>query len=344
MGVNLKPIIVKRDISFNEIKGRRIAIDAYNALYQFLATIRQIDGKPLMDSQGNVTSHLNGLLYRTVNLLEKDIRPVYVFDGKPPELKKAEILRRMEQKSEAIIKYEEALKRGDLEEARIYAQQTSKLTTYMVDEAKKLLTYLGVPWVQAPSEGEAQAAYMVVKGDVWASASQDYDSLLYGAPRLIRNLTISGRRKIAKRNMYINISLELIFLEEVLKKLDITRVQLIDIAILLGTDYNPGGVRGIGPKKALELIKRYGGLEKIIKIIGKESFNVDPFSIREIFLKPEISDDYKLEWGNVNEDKLIKLLCDSHDFSYDRVKKAIERVKKAYDINIKQMRLESWFG
>ncbi|RLE67913.1 MAG: flap endonuclease-1 [Thermoprotei archaeon] len=344
MGVNLKPIIVKRDISFNEIKGRRIAIDAYNALYQFLATIRQIDGKPLMDSQGNVTSHLNGLLYRTVNLLEKDIRPVYVFDGKPPELKKAEILRRMEQKSEAIIKYEEALKRGDLEEARIYAQQTSKLTTYMVDEAKKLLTYLGVPWVQAPSEGEAQAAYMVVKGDVWASASQDYDSLLYGAPRLIRNLTISGRRKIAKRNMYINISLELIFLEEVLKKLDITRVQLIDIAILLGTDYNPGGVRGIGPKKALELIKRYGGLEKIIKIIGKESFNVDPFSIREIFLKPEISDDYKLEWGNVDEDKLIKLLCDSHDFSYDRVKKAIERVKKAYDINIKQMRLESWFG
>ncbi|RLE70542.1 MAG: flap endonuclease-1 [Thermoprotei archaeon] len=344
MGVNLKPIIVKRDISFNEIKGRRIAIDAYNALYQFLATIRQIDGKPLMDSQGNVTSHLNGLLYRTVNLLEKDIRPVYVFDGKPPELKKAEILRRMKQKSEAIIKYEEALKRGDLEEARIYAQQTSKLTTYMVDEAKKLLTYLGVPWVQAPSEGEAQAAYMVVKGDVWASASQDYDSLLYGAPRLIRNLTISGRRKIAKRNMYINISLELIFLEEVLKKLDITRVQLIDIAILLGTDYNPGGVRGIGPKKALELIKRYGGLEKIIKIIGKESFNVDPFSIREIFLKPEISDDYKLEWGNVDEDKLIKLLCDSHDFSYDRVKKAIERVKKAYDINIKQMRLESWFG
>ncbi len=344
MGVNLKPIIVKRDISFNEIKGRRIAIDAYNALYQFLATIRQIDGKPLMDSQGNVTSHLNGLLYRTVNLLEKDIRPVYVFDGKPPELKKAEILRRMEQKSEAIIKYEEALKRGDLEEARIYAQQTSKLTTYMVDEAKKLLTYLGVPWVQAPSEGEAQAAYMVVKGDVWASASQDYDSLLYGAPRLIRNLTISGRRKIAKRNMYINISLELIFLEEVLKKLDITRVQLIDIAILLGTDYNPGGVRGIGPKKALELIKRYGGLEKIIKIIGKESFNVDPFSIREIFLKPEISDDYKLEWGNVDEDKLIKLLCDSHDFSYDRVKKAIERVKRAYDINIKQTRLESWFG
>ena len=344
MGVNLKPIIVKRDISFNEIKGRRIAIDAYNALYQFLATIRQIDGKPLMDSQGNVTSHLNGLLYRTVNLLEKDIRPVYVFDGKPPELKKAEILRRMEQKSEAIIKYEEALKRGDLEEARIYAQQTSKLTTYMVDEAKKLLTYLGVPWVQAPSEGEAQAAYMVVKGDVWASASQDYDSLLYGAPRLIRNLTISGRRKIARRNMYINISLELIFLEEVLKKLDITRVQLIDIAILLGTDYNPGGIRGIGPKKALELIKRYGGLEKIIKIIGKESFNVDPFSIREIFLKPEISDDYKLEWGNMDEDKLIKLLCDSHDFSYDRVKKAIERVKRAYDINIKQMRLESWFG
>jgi len=344
MGVNLKPIIVKRDISFNEIKGRRIAIDAYNALYQFLATIRQIDGKPLMDSQGNVTSHLNGLLYRTVNLLEKDVRPVYVFDGKPPELKKAEILRRMEQKSEAIIKYEEALKRGDLEEARIYAQQTSKLTTYMVDEAKKLLTYLGVPWVQAPSEGEAQAAYMVVKGDVWASASQDYDSLLYGAPRLIRNLTISGRRKIARRNMYINISLELIFLEEVLKKLDITRVQLIDISILLGTDYNPGGVRGIGPKKALELVKRYGGLEKIIKIIGKESFNVDPFSIREIFLKPEISDDYKLEWGNVDEDKLIKLLCDSHDFSYDRVKKAIERVKRAYDINIKQMRLESWFG
>jgi len=189
-----------------ELSGKSIAIDAYNALYQFLAIIRQPTGEPLTDRTGRITSHLSGLLYRTANLVEKGIKPVYVFDGTPPSLKAAEIQRRMKFKEEAVIKYEEALKRRDIEEARVYAQATSQLKDYMVEDAKRLLSLLGIPWVQASSEGEAQAAYLAAKGHVWASASQDYDSLLFGAPRLVRNLTITGRRKLPRKNVYVEVN------------------------------------------------------------------------------------------------------------------------------------------
>ncbi|OYT62932.1 MAG: flap endonuclease-1 [Thermofilum sp. ex4484_15] len=344
MGVDLKDLIVaKREISLSELRNRVIAIDAYNALYQFLATIRQPDGTPLMDSQGRITSHLNGLLYRTVNLLEEGIKLVYVFDGIPPEIKKVELLRRMKHKEEALRKYEEALKTGDLRAAKMYAQQTSKLTEPMVEDAKKLLDLLGIPWVQAPSEGEAQAAYMAAKGDAWASASQDYDSLLYGTPRLIRNLTISGRRKLPRRDTYVEISPELIALEENLRELGITRSQLIDIAILLGTDYNPEGVKGIGPKKALKLIKELGSLDKALKLLKGAEFPVDPQEIREAFLKPKVTDNYSLRWRAPDEEGLVEFLCEEHDFSEERVRNAVRRALKAFKETSTQSTLEEWF-
>jgi len=344
MGVDFKDLVPRVEIDFSRLNGKIIAVDAYNALYQFLATIRQPDGTPLMDSRGNITSHLSGLLYRTVNFLERGIKPVYVFDGKPPELKKIEILRRQKLKEEAVRLYEEALARGDLEAARMYAQRTSKLTTNMVEDAKKLLSLLGIPWVQAPSEGEAQAAYMARKGDVWATASQDYDSLLYGTPRLVRNLTISGRRKLPRKNVYIEIKPELIVLKDALKTLGITREQLIDIAILIGTDYNPDGVKGIGPKRALRIIKQFGNLERALPVLGKVEFPVDPTVIRELFLKPKVTDDYSLKWKIPDENGLIKFLCDEHDFSVDRVRKAVGRAKKALKELTTQTSLESWFG
>ncbi len=233
VGVDLGDLIIRKTLTLQQLRDKSIAIDGYNALYQFLTVIRQPDGTPLMDSRGRITSHLSGIFYRTINLLEEGIKPAYVFDGKPPEIKEMEIAKRKALKEEAIKKYEEALQAGDLKAARMYAMQAARLKEDMVNEVKRLLDAMGVPWVQAPSEGEAQAAYLAIKGDVWASASQDYDSILYGAPRLVRNLTISGKRKLPRIEEYVEIQPELILLDEVLKQLGLTREQLIDMAILI---------------------------------------------------------------------------------------------------------------
>ncbi|MEX2702350.1 MAG: flap endonuclease-1 [Candidatus Baldrarchaeota archaeon] len=343
MGVNLRGIVKAKEITLMDLRGKAISIDAYNALYQFLAIIRQPDGTPLKDSQGRITSHLSGLLYRTVNLVENGIKPVYVFDGKPPELKAMEIERRKAVKEEAVKKYEEALARGDLEAARMYAQATSVLTEDMVNQAKRLLDLMGIPYVQAPSEGEAQAAYMAKKGDVFACGSQDYDSLLFGAPRLVRNISITGRRKLPRKNVYIEVKPELIVLDEILKDLGISREQLIDIAILVGTDYNPEGIKGIGPKKALALIKQYGSLEKALKHIPGASFPVDPMEIKEIFLKPQVTDSYEVKWRQPDIEGVVRFLCGEHDFSESRVRKAVEKLDKAMKETKTRTSLDMWF-
>ncbi|MCD6458734.1 MAG: flap endonuclease-1 [Thermoproteales archaeon] len=346
MGVNLRELVekVKKQINLKDLNKKVVAIDAYNMLYQFLAIIRQPDGTPLMNRRGEVTSHLSGLFYRTINLLENGIKPVYIFDGKPPELKTAVLEKRLQIKVEAEKRYREALARGDLEEARIYAQQTARLSKEMVDNAKTLLDYMGVPWVQAPSEGEAQSAYMTLKGDAWASASQDYDSLLFGSKRLIRNLAITGRRKLPRKNVYIEITPELILLDEILKEHEISREQLIDIAILIGTDYNPEGVKGIGVKRALKLVKTYGNIERIREILGKEALPENVDQIKKIFLNPEVTDDYELKWSMPDKEAIIRFLCYEHDFSRERVEKAVERAEKSLKIFSSQTSLESWFS
>jgi flap endonuclease-1 len=345
VGVQLRELVapVRVELELENLSGKVLALDAYNALYQFLATIRQPDGTPLMDAMGRVTSHLNGLFYRTINLIERGIKPVYVFDGKPPELKAAELEKRMKMREEAERKYLEALERGELEEARLYAQQASRLTTSMVDDAKKLLDVMGVPWVQAPAEGEAQAAYMAARGDAWAAASQDYDSLLYGAPRLVRNVAITGRRKLPRREEYVEVKPELIELDKLLKYYGITRQQLVYIGLLLGTDYNPGGVKGIGPKRALKLVKEVPNLEALARAAGWD-FPVRPEEIAKLFLEPKLSGDYRLEWRKPDRDGVIEFLCDEHQFSRERVLNALERLEKAYESLFKQSTLESWFA
>jgi len=350
LGVNLRALVPEEAIkvvSLKELAGKAIAFDAYNALYQFLSIIRGPDGKPLMDKKGRVTSHLSGLFYRTVNLLELGIKPIYVFDGKPPALKEAEIRRRMEIREEALIKYEEALRAGRLEEARKYAQQAARLKDDMVEEAKRLLTLMGIPWVQAPSEGEAQAAHIVMRGDADLCASQDYDSLLFGAPSLVRNITISGRRKLPGRDEYVEVVPEIIELEALLRALGITREQLVDIGVLVGTDYNPKGVRGIGPKRAYELIRRYGSLEKAIEAgaVEKSAFPVDPSEIKRIFLEPEVTDDYVIEWGEPDEEGVKEFLCKERQFSEERVEKALKRAREGLKkAKKKVMRLTDFFG
>jgi len=344
MGVNLRDLVTKTQINLADLSGKSMAIDAYNALYQFLAIIRQPDGTPLKDRTGRVTSHLSGLLYRTSNLVEMGIKAVYVFDGVPPTLKEVEIKRRAHVKEEALVKYEKALHEGKVEEARMYAQMTSRLKDYMADDAKHLLKLLGIPWVQAPSEGEAQAAHMTTKGDTDYCASQDYDSLLFGAPRLVRNVTISGRRKLPRKNVYIEVVPETVELKKVLDELGITHEQLVDIGILVGTDFNPEGVKGIGPKTALQLVKEHGSLQKAVATLEKAEFPVDPERIRDIFLHPRVRDDYPLAWREPDVDGVVAFMCGERDFDEGRVRKALEKM----NVGIKRAKgattLEQWFG
>lgn len=342
MGVQLADLVVAKQVDFQYLAGKRIAVDAMNSLYQFLSIIRQPDGEPLKDSQGRVTSHLSGLFYRNVNLVDYGIMPLYVFDGRPPKLKKDVVEERTEVRLAAHEKWKEALAEGRYEEARVYAQQASRFSEEMLDDSKRLLKYMGIPYVQAPSEGEAQAAYMAMKGDVWATGSQDFDSLLFGSPRLVRNLAISGRRKVPRKQVYVEIRPELMSLEENLKVLGISREQLIDLAILVGTDYNPKGIEGIGPKKAYELIREYGDAEKAVKERGLEvNFDID--EIRPLFLKPETTDEYQLEWKLPEAEKVVDFLCGERDFSQDRVKKALEKLEAKAKEAKTQVSLEKWF-
>jgi flap endonuclease-1 len=331
-------------VKLEDLGGKAVAIDAYNALYQFLAIIRQPDGTPLKDSSGRVTSHLSGLLYRTSNLVEMGIRPIYVFDGAPPALKEVEIKRRKRVKEEALVLYERAFREGKVDEARVYAQATSHLKDYMAEDSKKLLGLLGVPWVQAPSEGEAQAAHLTKKGVADYCASQDYDSLLFGAPRFIRNITISGRRKLPSKNIYIEVVPEVVELEQVLRQCGITYEQLVDVGILIGTDFNPDGIKGLGPKTALKLIKEHGTLENSVPHIKNAEFPVEPQRIREIFLRPTVTDNYRVEWKDPDVEGAVDFMCRGRDFSEDRVRKALEKMQTGITKEKGKTTLEKWFG
>jgi flap endonuclease-1 len=344
LGVNLRELVPKTKVDLKSLSGKSVAIDAYNALYQFLAIIRQPDGTPLKDSTGRITSHLSGLFYRTANLVEMGIKIVYVFDGVPPALKEVEIKRRAKVKEEALIKYDQALREGRMEEARSYAQMTSKLKDYMAEDSKHLLTQMGVPWIQAPSEGEAQAAHLTKKGNTNYCASQDYDSLLFGAPTLIRNVTISGRRKLPRKSVYVEVIPEIIELDQVLKELNITHEQLVDIGILVGTDFNPEGVKRMGPKTALKLIKQHGSLEKLQPTLKEAEFPVEPQRIRDIFLNPKVTDNYKLAWRDPDIEGVVDFLCRERDFSEERVRKALQKTTEGLKKTKGKVTLETWFG
>jgi flap endonuclease-1 len=344
MGINLKDIIIKKEVSFDDLKGKVLVIDSFNVLYQFLATIRQADGTPLMDSKGHITSHLNGLFYRTTKLLQYNIRPAFVFDGKSPALKHREKERRQQIKQEAKLKYEEAKEKEDIDAMKKYAQRTMTLNQEMVEQAKELIAALGLPVIQAPSEGEAQAAYIVKKGDAFAVVSQDYDSLLSGASRLIQNLTVSERKKLPGKLSFATIKPEIIELDENLNNLGINNDQLIALAMLVGTDYNPGGVKGIGPKNAIKLVKQYkkdfSSLFTSVKF--EESCGIGWEEVYNTFKKMPVIDEYSLSFRNLDEEKIKKLLVDKFDFSEERVESQLEKLRKGLESK-KQKGLKEWF-
>ncbi len=344
LGVDLADIITEQTVALDDLSGKTLAVDAYNTLYQFLAIIRQPDGTPLKDRAGRVTSHLSGLLYRTTNLAEKDIRLAFVFDGKPPELKQAEIQRRREVKEVAAVSYERALREGRTQEARMYAQATSQLKNVMVEDAKRLLDALGVAWIQAPSEGEAQASHMAARGNVWAVASQDHDSLLFGAPRMVKNLAITGRRKLPRRNAYVEVEPKIVELARVLDSLSLTREQLVDVGILIGTDFNPDGIKGIGPKTAVKLIQEHGNLGNVINNNPDIKVQPEPKIIQEIFMNPDVTSTYELKWSKPDVERVVNFLCGERDFSEDRVRKALSRMEPTTARATDKKTLEAFFG
>jgi len=340
MGLDLKPLVKSSPITISELSGKVIAIDAYNTIYQFLATIRGITGELLTNNNGEVTSHLSGLFYRNVNLLAEDIKLIYIFDGEPSPLKSKEIDRRRQVKQDALNKYQEAITAGRFEDARKYGQATSVLTDKMVEESKMILTLLGIPCIQAPSEGESAAAQLTQSNIAFACARQDYDSLLFGAKRLIRNLAISGKRKVPNRNVYVDIEPEIIEQQQLLNETGLNLEQLVDIGILIGTDFNPGGIPGIGPKTALKLVREHNKLEKIEKIEASLA-NIPYKEIREVFLKQEAPKINGIEFNEINYDALVNFLCTEKNFSVARVNTSLDKVKKS--ITNRNQSLEKWF-
>jgi len=341
MGVQISDIIPRKEIEIKDLKDKVIAIDAYNTLYQFLTTIRQMDGTPLMDKNGNITSHLSGLFYRNINLLQEGIKPVYVFDGKPPELKQEEIKKRREAKEMAEQKYEEAKEKKDVDSMKKYGGRFVKITDQIIEQSKEILEAMGIPVIQAPSEGEAEAATLAREGMVWAAASQDYDSLLYATPYLIRNLT-SPRRKKTKSGLYIDIKPELIEFQAVVRALEIDKDQLICLAILVGTDYNPGGIKGLGQKRALEIVQKHKYPIEIFKQVQKNYDFI--FDWQEIFKQFH---DYKVShlqepvFKKIDENKVRQILT-KHDFSENRINSGLEKLKKITESK-KQKGLSDFF-
>jgi len=323
MGVALSELVSRRPIDLADLAGKRIAIDALNTIFQFVAIIRdKFTGQPLRDHEGRVTSHLSGLLYRTLSYLEAGIEPVYVFDGPHPDFKARTVAKRRQVREAARLKWEEAVRVG--EPVMKYAQAAASLDDDILGSSVELLDLMGVPWVQAPSEGEAQCAWMCRQRMVYATASQDFDSLLFGSSRLVRNLSSSGKRKLPGRNEYVAVKPELIDLNEVLNSLGMNRKQLVIVGLLIGTDYHKG-IRGIGPKKALKLVQESRTLRKVMATVDF-SDEVDIRQVYDFFLDPPHTDEVALDRTQLDAKKLVEFLVGEHDFSADRMEKAVQRL------------------
>lgn len=328
MGISLGGLIPRKEIELQVLADRKIAIDGYNTLYHYLTAIRdKFTGEPLRDSNGRITSHLSGLFYKTARLLENGIMPVYVFDGRPPVFKARTTEHRREIREQNMVKWKDAVEKGDTENVKKYAQGALSLTKEMVEQAKNLLDAMGVPFVQAPSEGEAQCSFMCRSGAVWAASSQDMDSIAFGSPRLVRNLATTGKRKLPGREKYVDVGIEFVELDNVLGTLGITLDQFIVMGILIGTDYNPGGIQKIGPKRALALVKEKKTLEACLA--GHEwVFEPTPQEIFEFFRNPPVCQCEPV-FGKPDGERMRKIMIDDYGFSTERVSPTLDKLCKS---------------
>ncbi len=337
MGLAIKEILVSKEIEVADLKGKILAIDSFNLLYQFLTTIRSPDGSLLTDRSGNVTSHLIGLFSRTTNFMEQDLKPIFVFDGEAPKLKKQERERRAQIKQEAKREYEIAKEREDIDAMKKYASRTTKLTSEMIEDAKQLIGLLGLPIVQAASEGEAQAAYLAREKDAYACVSQDFDSLLYATPFLVRNLSIAGKRKKTNKLGFVTVKPELYSYQDNLQHLGLTQDQLIVLSMLVGTDYNIGGIKGIGPKKAITLVKEHkSDFDKLFAAAKwKEYFDYDWQQVFDVFKNMPVNKNYSLKFTSPKSDKIMEFLCDKHDFERERIERSLNKLSQTNDMKQK---------
>ena len=328
MGCNLRDLATPEHIELTDLAGQKIGIDAFLVAFQFLTTIRQRgdtgDGGPLRDSKGRVVAHLMGFLERTTTFLEKGITPVWIFDGKHPELKADVVAERRAKKEAAQLKWKEALEVGDYVEAQKWGQRSVGFTSQMVEESMEMLELLGVPVIRAAAEGEAQGAVMTNRGELDGIATQDWDALLYGSPIMIRNLMSAGSKRMGKV-----IRAEKIVLADLLAEHELSKEQLVDLAIMIGTDFHPG-IRGIGPKTGLKLIKEHMTIEAICAAKDKEiPERLD--EIRQIFLNHPTNDDFDLQLKPINMDNLRAWL-ENRDMSNARIERNFKRLDKAGNV------------
>lgn len=321
--------------------GRVIAIDASMCLYQFLIMIRESHSGAyanLMNSEGQVTSHIVGFLSRTIRLMEAGIKPVYVFDGAPPELKLKELEARRSRRADAEHALEEALEAGDEEKVLQKTKMTVKVTPEQTNQTKKLLRLMGVPIVEAPSEAEATCAGLCKAGKVHAAATEDADCLTFGTRLLIRNLLAAEAQK--KQIYEVNLAVAL-------EQLDITMDQFIDFCILCGCDYTES-LKGIGPQTAIRLVLQHGSLEKILETLDTTKTplpaNFRYQAAREFFRECESVDpNTELTWSEPNLEGLKKFLVEENSFSEERVMRFFDRLKAAKS-KTKQQPLSRFFG
>lgn len=335
MGVALKDITIRHEIELAQLAGKTCSVDAFNILYQFLASIRQRDGTLLMDSKGRTTSHLMGIFTRCSRLMQQNIRLVFVFDGKAPALKAEEQKRRSKLKEKAYEDFKKAKEEGDMEGMLKFSSRTSRITPEILESAKQLLSAMGIPIIVAPSEGEAQAAHLVKKGDVYACISQDYDNLLFGVPRLLQNVTLSEKRRLPNKVAFETVKPMFVELEENLRHWNITHKQLIALALLVGTDFNPDGIARVGPKTALNLVRQFGDdLDGLFREVKWDEFYPFPYTeVYKVISEMPVTDDYQLEFRGINEEAVVNLLCREYEFSEERIRSGLAAIQQAQKTN-----------
>ncbi|XP_005105611.1 flap endonuclease 1 [Aplysia californica] len=325
----------------NEIKsffGRKVAIDASMSIYQFLIAVRQ-DGSQLTNEEGETTSHLMGMFYRTIRMVENGIKPVYVFDGKPPDMKSGELAKRKEKRDEAQKELEKAEEAGDEENVEKFSRRLVKVTKEHNDECKKLLTLMGIPYVEAPCEAEAQCAALVKAGKVFATGTEDMDSLTFGSSVVLRHLTFSEARKMPIKEYNLG---------RLLSELALSQDEFIDLCILLGCDYCDS-IKGIGPKRAIELIKQHRSIEEILKHLDKKKYPVPEDwmykEARRLFQEPEVADAEKLDlkWTDPDEEGLVEFMVSQKNFSEERIRNGVKKLQKAKQ-GTTQGRMDSFFS
>ncbi|KAJ5886420.1 Flap endonuclease 1 [Penicillium subrubescens] len=332
-------------IKTGEIKnhfGRKVAIDASMSIYSFLIAVRS-EGQQLMSESGETTSHLMGMFYRTLRMVDNGIKPLYVFDGAPPKLKSGELAKRGARKAEATEAHEEAKETGTAEEVEKFSRRTVRVTREHNAECKKLLKLMGIPYIDAPTEAEAQCAVLARAGKVYAAASEDMDTLCFETPILLRHLTFSEQRKEPIQEIH---------LDKAMEGLNMDRKQFIDLCILLGCDYLEP-IPKVGPSTALALIREHGSLEKVTEFMNndpKKKYVIPeewPYEdARELFANPDVRDandpECDFKWDAPDVEGLVQYLVGDKGFNEDRVRNGAARLTKNLK-SAQQSRLEGFF-